>query len=124
MAAGRPPVLGDLAVLTYTAPNINGDFSCAFERRLVNGVSEWVVAAEFIDGNLVVDGSVFTNVGLSAGISVGDLQRIFEWDDAADTTPSLVEGEIFGGGYIGFANNPTAGSPNTGGLPAAMKNST
>ena len=108
--AGRSPIIGDLVIVTYSMPNTTGDYSCAFERRIVNMVPAWVVAAEFVDGNLVVAGSVFSNVGLSAGISIGDLQRILGWDGIGDTSPDLIPGQAFSGGYMGFAENTQAGS--------------
>ena len=101
--ASRRPIAGDIAVVTYSTPNAQNEFSCAFEYG-----TQWILAAEFIDGNLVVAGSVFSRVGFGAGIAVSELMTILEWDDATDTIPALVEGQAFRGSYLGFVNNPNS----------------
>ena len=121
--ANRLPVVGDIAVITYDSANSSGDLSCAFELSSITGtepnlVYNWIIAAEFIDGNLVVAGSVFSNVGLGAGISVSELQTILQWDSTTDRIPELNPMATFRGGYMGFATNPqdtarTAQDPST-----------
>lgn len=109
-AIGRGSVLGDIAVVTYATANATtGDFSCAFELTAIDAttmVRTWVLAAEFIDGNLVVAGSVFTNVGLGAGIATSALDNILAWDSPTDEIPELNPAQMFRGAYIGFVNNP------------------
>ena len=102
--ASRRPIAGDIAVVTYTFPNLLREYSCAFEYSGTN----WITAAEFIDGNLVVAGSTFSRVGFGAGISVSELSTILEWDDATDTVPALADGQAFRGSYLGFVNNPNS----------------
>ena len=107
-AIGRDPVVGDIVIVTYAQPNMDGDYSCAFELMsiLEDGTLNWIIAAEFIDGNLVVAGSIFSNVGVSAGISVSALSNILMWDGATDETPELNASQPFRGAYMGFVNNP------------------
>ena len=108
MAVMRASVLGDIAVITYASPNTAGEFSCAYELTAIaeDGTRTWTLAEQFIDGNLVVAGSVFSNVGLAAGISVSSLDNILAWDSPTDTVPELNPMQAFRGGYIGFVNNP------------------
>lgn len=97
--AARSPIQGDIAVVTYSSPNAAGQFSCAFQ---YDG-SAWEVAAEFIDGNLVVSGAIFTNQSLGAGIA--DINTAINWASATATTPTVDEGGTWGGAYLGFAGN-------------------
>lgn len=106
---GREPVIGDIAVTIYDSANAGGISSAAWEW---NG-NVWAKAEAFIDGDLVVAGSIFSNVGISAGISVGALSNILVWDNAADEVPELSTTQEYAGAYLGFANNTTAGSTAT-----------
>ena len=107
-AAGRESVLGDIAVITYAGANAAGEFSCAYELTAVadDGTRTWTLAGDFIDGNLVVAGSVFSNVGLGAGISNSALGNILQWDSSTDTVPELNPNQTFRGAYMGFVVNP------------------
>ena len=105
-AAGRGSVLGDIVVITYSMANeTSGEFSCAYELTAVDP-RVWELAGEFIDGNLVVAGSVFSNVGFGAGISNSALENILAWDSPTDTVPELNPGQEFRGAYMGFVVNP------------------
>ena len=108
MVAGRNSVLGDIVVITYAEANMAGEFSCAYELTAIaeNGDRTWVLAGDFIDGNLVVAGSVFSNVGLGAGISNSSLLNILSWEDGDDTVPDLNPMQEFRGAYMGFVVNP------------------
>ena len=108
MVAGRNSVLGDIVVITYAEANMAGEFSCAYELTAIaeNGDRTWVLAGDFIDGNLVVAGSVFSNVGLGAGISNSALLNILSWEDGNDTVPELNPMQEFRGAYMGFVVNP------------------
>ena len=104
--ASRRPIAGDIAVVTYSTPNLQNEFSCAFEYG-----TDWILAAAFIDGNLVVAGSVFSRVGFGAGISVSELGNILEWDNSP-VFPTLTTDEMvtYNGAYLGFVNNPADGT--------------
>ena len=101
--AGREPVDGDIAVVTYAGPNNVGEFSCAFQYDA--GVPEWVAAGQFIDGNLVVDGAVFSTVSLAVGIP--NIDDALSWDPATavPTIDPLWEGS---GAFMGFADREGA----------------
>ena len=99
--ASRRPIRGDIAVVTYQNPNLLAEFSCAFEYDGDN----WIVAAEFIDGNLIAAGSVFSRVGFGAGIPVSSLDDILDWSVDPDF-PRLAADATYNGSYLGFVNNP------------------
>ena len=124
---GRVPVTGDLFIVVFT------DVSCAFQYSRIdpNNLPLWTPAAAFIDGNLVVDGTVFSNISLAAGIT--DPQVPLVWADSLNiqgmsnvqmdvgtvTTPILntapnasVEDndQFWSGAFMGFAGNPASGT--------------
>ena len=115
---GRVPVTGDLFIVVFL------DQSCAFQYSRIdpNDLPLWTPAAAFIDGNLVVDGTVFSNISLAAGIT--DPQVPLVWADSLniqgnsniqmdlpndmvpilDTSPNAT----WRGVYAGFAGNPAS----------------
>ncbi len=101
---------GDIAIVTYAEPNSTGEFSTAFQ---YNGTT-WVAAGEFIDGNLIVDGSVFSNASYSVGIP--NVNDAIEWVDsngaasATQTVPSIQSDWTGSGAFLGFATNDVATS--------------
>ena len=111
LAISTGPTQGDVAVINFQ----NG--SCAFQ---FTG-SGWVPAEAFIDGNLVVAGSIFTNIGIGAGIA--DPNVPLEWvdndgNDSVDAIyPTIDPVSVFSGAYLGQVSNDTV-NPSTMTLPA------
>ena len=104
LVAQRDPILGDIAVITYTNSNSRGEFSCAFQRALSDDmipVPEWQLAGEFIDGNLIVAGSVFSTVSLAVGIPNIDDALVWDPATAVPTIDPMWEGS---GAFMGFAD--------------------
>ena len=106
-AAGREPVDGDIAVVTYAGPNNIGEFSCAFQYDA--GVPEWVAAGQFIDGNLVVDGAVFSTVSLAVGIP--NIDDALVWTETSNV-PAIDPAWMGSGAFMGFADREGL-NPNT-----------
>ncbi len=101
---GAEFVTGDLVIITYAEQDSAGDSSWAVS---FNG-STWEVAGEFIDGNLIVDGSVFSTVSYSVGIP--DINSALVWENAADEVPTINPSWVGSGAFLGFADNDTSGS--------------
>jgi len=95
--ASRLPVDGDIAVITYGTANSAGEFSCAYQYDGTN----WELAGQFIDGNLVVDGSVFSTVSLAVGIP--NIDDALVWDSAT-AVPTIDPMWTGSGAFMGFAD--------------------
>ena len=129
---GRVPVTGDLFIVVFT------DESCAFQYSRLNPATEprWTPAAAFIDGNLVVDGTVFSNISLAAGITDPQIPLVWapslninstgfniqgdvptEMTPILDTTESAGDpanpGVYWSGAFMGFAGNPASPAVDT-----------
>ena len=102
--AGRPAREGDIAAVVYDEVNSFGVSSCGFQ---YNGTA-WEIAGKFVDGNLIVDGAIFSTVSVAVGIP--NINDALDWDNASDLYPQINTSWTGSGAFMGFADNDQTGS--------------